>query len=184
MLKLQKDYVQAGTNILYAPTFTANRIKLAEYHLEKNMSAMIHELVAISREAAASSPGHTVLVAGDLTMTGEQLKPIGKMELEDLIDIYKEQILSMVDAGVDLLVVETMMSLAETRAALIAAKEVCDLRYGCEDRSHCTGEPGCQRHRCQLFHRACPDGEHYLGYGNPYPNPRDCKAKCRTSFSG
>ena len=127
MLKLQKDYVQAGTNILYAPTFTANRIKLAEYHLEKNMSAMIHELVAISREAAASSPGHTVLVAGDLTMTGEQLKPMGQMELEDLIDIYKEQILSMVDAGVDLLVVETMMSLAETRAALIAAKEVCDL---------------------------------------------------------
>lgn len=127
MFKLQKDYVQAGTNILYAPTFTANRIKLAEYHLEKNMSAMIHELVAISREAAASNPGHTVLVAGDLTMTGEQLKPMGKMELEDLIDIYKEQILSMVDAGVDLLVVETMMSLAETRAALIAAKEVCDL---------------------------------------------------------
>ena len=73
MLKLQKDYVQAGTNILYAPTFTANRVKLAEYHLEKNMSAMIHELVAISREAAASSPGHTVLVAGDLTMTGDQL---------------------------------------------------------------------------------------------------------------
>ena len=127
MLKLQKDYVQAGTNILYAPTFTANRVKLAEYHLEKNMSAMIHELVAISREAAASSPGHTVLVAGDITMTGEQLKPMGKMELEELIDIYKEQILSMVDAGVDLLVVETMMSLAETRAALIAAKEVCDL---------------------------------------------------------
>ena len=127
MLKLQKDYVQAGTNILYAPTFTANRVKLAEYHLEKNMSAMIHELVAISREAAASSPGHTVLVAGDLTMTGEQLKPMGQMELEDLIDIYKEQILSMVDAGVDLLVVETMMSLAETRAALIAAREVCDL---------------------------------------------------------
>ena len=127
MFKLQKDYVQAGTNILYAPTFTANRVKLAEYHLENNMSAMIHELVAISREAATSSPGHTVLVAGDITMTGEQLKPMGKMELEELIDIYKEQILSMVDAGVDLLVVETMMSLAETRAALIAAKEVCDL---------------------------------------------------------
>ncbi len=127
MLKLQKDYVQAGTNILYAPTFTANRIKLAEYHLEKNMSAMIHDLVAISKEAAASSLGHPVLVAGDITMTGEQLRPMGKMELEDLIDIYKEQILCLVDAGADLLVVETMMSLAETRAALIAAKEVCDL---------------------------------------------------------
>lgn len=127
MLQLQKDYVQAGTNILYAPTFTANRVKLAEYHLEKNMTSMIRDLVAISRKAAESTPGHPVYVAGDLTMTGEQLKPMGKMELETLIDIYKEQILCLVDAGADLLVVETMMSLAETRAALIAAKEVCDL---------------------------------------------------------
>lgn len=127
MLQLQKEYVQAGTNILYAPTFTANRVKLAEYHLEKNMSSMIHDLVAISKEAAADTPGHPVYVAGDITMTGEQLRPMGKMELEDLIAIYKEQILCLVDAGADLLVVETMMSLAETRAALIAAKEVCDL---------------------------------------------------------
>ena len=127
MLQLQKEYVQAGTNILYAPTFTANRVKLAEYHLEKNMSSMIHDLVAISKEAAASTPGHPVYVAGDITMTGEQLRPMGKMELEDLIAFYKEQILCLVDAGADLLVVETMMSLAETRAALIAAKEVCDL---------------------------------------------------------
>ena len=127
MLQLQKEYVQAGTNILYAPTFTANRVKLAEYHLEKNMSSMIHDLVAISKEAAASTPGHPVYVAGDITMTGEQLRPMGKMELEDLIAIYKEQILCLVDAGADLLVVETMMSLAETRAALIAAKDVCDL---------------------------------------------------------
>ena len=127
MLQLQKDYVQAGTNILYAPTITANRVKLAEYHLEKNMTSMIRDLVAISKKAAESTPGHPVYVAGDLTMTGEQLKPMGKMELETLIDIYKEQILCLVDAGADLLVVETMMSLAETRAALIAAKEVCDL---------------------------------------------------------
>ncbi len=127
MLQLQKDYVQAGTNILYAPTFTANRVKLAEYHLEKNMTSMIRDLVAISKKAAESTPGHPVYVAGDLTMTGEQLKPMGKMELETLIDIYKEQILCLVDAGADLVVVETMMSLAETRAALIAAKEVCDL---------------------------------------------------------
>ena len=127
MLQLQKDYVQAGTNILYAPTFTANRVKLAEYHLEKNMTSMIRDLVAISKKAAESTPGHPVYVAGDLTMTGEQLKPMGKMELETLIDIYKEQILCLVDAGADLLVVEPLMSLAATRAALIAAKEVRDL---------------------------------------------------------
>lgn len=127
MLALQKEYVKAGTNILYSPTFTANRIKLKEYHLEDKMDSMIHDLVAISREAAESSTRQKVYVAGDLTMTGEQLKPIGNMDLEELISIYKEQILSMEKAGIDLIVVETMMSLAECRAALIAAKEVCDL---------------------------------------------------------
>lgn len=127
MLDLQKRYVQAGTDILYAPTFTANRIKLAEYGLQDKQSEMIAELVAISKEAAATAENRTVYVAGDLTMTGEQLKPMGNMELETLITIYKEQILDLAAAGVDMLVVETMMSLAECRAALIAAKEVCDL---------------------------------------------------------
>ena len=127
MLALQKAYVEAGTDILYSPTFTANRIKLKEYHLEDNMDVMIKDLVAISRKAAESSTNRKVYVAGDLTMTGEQLKPVGKMELEELIDVYKEQIISLEKAGVDLLVVETMMSLAEARAALIAAKEVCEL---------------------------------------------------------
>lgn len=127
MLKLQKCYVEAGSDILYAPTFTANRIKLAEYGLEEHLDSMIQELVAISKEAAATAADRRVFVAGDLTMTGEQLKPFGNMELETLIEVYKEQIVSLVKASVDLLVVETMMSLAECRAALIAAKEVCDL---------------------------------------------------------
>ncbi|MBR1931971.1 MAG: homocysteine S-methyltransferase family protein, partial [Lachnospiraceae bacterium] len=127
MLKLQKDYVKAGSNILYAPTFTANRIKLAEYHLEEQMEEMIRDLVRLSKEAAVSSTRQKDYVAGDLTMTGEQLKPMGKMELETLIDVYKEQIILLEEAGADLLVVETMMSLAETRAALIAAKEVSSL---------------------------------------------------------
>ena len=128
MLELQEKYVAAGTNILYAPTFTANRIKLAEYGLENNMKSMIRDLTAISRQAAqAAQVGQKVYVAGDLTMTGEQLKPMGNMDLETLIDVYKEQILALEEAGADLLVVETMMSLAEARAALIAAKEVCEL---------------------------------------------------------
>lgn len=126
MLRLQREYVAAGTDILYVPTFTANRVKLADYGLAHRQKEMIKELVAISRQAALEA-GRPVYLAGDLTMTGEQLSPVGKMELEELIDVYKEQILALRDAGVDLLVVETMMSLAETRAALIAAKEVCDL---------------------------------------------------------
>lgn len=123
MLKLQKEYVEAGTNILYAPTFTANRIKLEEYGLADKQKEMIHALVGITKEAA----GDKALVAGDLTMTGRQLIPVGDMPLEELIEVYKEQIGYLVESGVDLLVVETMMSLAECRAALIAAKEVCEL---------------------------------------------------------
>lgn len=126
LLKLQKQYVEAGADILYAPTFTANRIKLAEYGLQDELQDMVRRLTEISREAA-SCAGRSVYVAGDLTMTGAQLKPVGDMELEELISVYKEQILALSGAGVDLLAVETMMSLGEARAALIAAKEVCDL---------------------------------------------------------
>lgn len=120
---LQREYVEAGTNILYAPTFTANRIKLEEYGLADKIKEINYALAGLSREAANGK----ALVAGDLTMTGRQLAPMGNMDFEDLIGIYKEQIRLLAEAGVDLLVVETMMSLQETRAALIAAKEVCSL---------------------------------------------------------
>ncbi len=126
MLELQRQYVAAGTDILYVPTFTANRIKLADYGLAGRLEEMVRGLVAISRQAA-SEADRPVYLAGDLTMTGRQLSPVGDMELEELIDVYKQQIRALADAGADLLVVETMMSLAEARAALIAAKEVCDL---------------------------------------------------------
>lgn len=123
MIALQREFVDAGSNIVYAPTFTANRIKLKEYGLESQVRQMNLDLVALSKEAV----GDRAYVAGDLTMTGEQLAPLGRLDFEELIDIYKEQINCLVEAGADLLVVETMMSLQETRAALIAAKEVCDL---------------------------------------------------------
>lgn len=123
MIELQRQFVDAGSNIVYAPTFTANRIKLAEYGLADDIEKMNRDLVALSKEAV----GDRAYVAGDLTMTGEQLAPMGKLSFEELIEVYKEQIRYLVDAGVDLLVIETMMSLQETRAAVIAAKEVCDL---------------------------------------------------------
>jgi len=127
MLDLQRRFIKAGSDILYAPTFTANRIKLAEYGLENEQEELIKALVGISKQAADECTDRKVLVAGDITMTGRQLKPIGNLELEELIDVYKEQIKLLEKYGCDLLVVETMMSLAETRAALIAAKEVSSL---------------------------------------------------------
>lgn len=122
-VELQKEYVEAGSNIIYAPTFTANRVKLKEYGLQEEIERINHELVTLSKKAA----GDKAYVAADITMTGEQLSPMGKMDFEELISIYKEQIKITCRAGADLIVVETMMSLQETRAALIAAKEVCEL---------------------------------------------------------
>ena len=124
LIDLQKAYVEAGTDIVYAPTFTASRIKLEEYGLEDRLEEMNRALVALSKEAVA---GSGALVAGDLTMTGKQLAPIGDLPFETLVEVYKEQARVLADAGVDLFVVETMMSLQETRAALIAIREVCDL---------------------------------------------------------
>ena len=123
MIDLQKRYVEAGTQILYAPTFTANRIKLEEYDLSDRLEQMNRDLVKISKEAA----GGRAYVAGDMTMTGKQLFPLGDLMFEELVDVYKEQARILDDEGVDLFVVETMMSLQESRAAVIAIREVSDL---------------------------------------------------------
>ena len=123
MRKLQSSYAEAGSNIVYAPTFTGNRIKLADYGLGDRIQEINTELVQLTKEAV----GDGVLVAGDITMTGRQLRPIGDLGFEELIDVYKEQIKILEKAGCDILVVETMMSLQECRAALIAAKEVSEL---------------------------------------------------------
>ena len=125
MFDLQVAYLNAGTDILYAPTFTCNRIKLNEYGLADDLEDMNRRLVELSKEAVKAA-GHG-LVAGDITMTGEMLYPMGKLKFEELVDVYKEQIKVIDESGCDLLVVETMMSLAETRAAVIAANEVSDL---------------------------------------------------------
>ena len=126
--KLQKEYIEAGSDVLYAPTFSGNRIKLAEYGLEDNIEDINKRLVGITREAVnEAGAGRDIYIAGDITMTGQQVYPAGSLMFEGLVDIYKEQIKYLYEAGADLIVVETMMSLQECRAAVIASKEVCNL---------------------------------------------------------
>ncbi len=122
-ISLQKQFLEAGSQIVLAPTFTANRVKLAEYGLEDQIEEINHQLVALSKEATDGK----AYVAGDLSMTGRQLAPMGDMTMKELIEVYKEQVRYLVDAGVDLFIIETMMSLNETRACVIACKEVSDL---------------------------------------------------------
>ncbi len=123
VIRLQRDFVQSGSQVIYAPTFAANRIKLAEYHLEDQVKEINQALVAMAREAADGQ----CYVAGDLTMTGQTLAPMGQLSFDDLVECYKEQASVIADAGADLFVIETMMHIGEARAALLAVKEVCDL---------------------------------------------------------
>ena len=130
--KLQLEFLEAGTDILFAPTFTSNRLKLKEYGLDDKIAYYNNEFVNISKKAVemyrmSTKNMRDIYIAGDITMTGEMVAPTGKLAFEELINIYKEQMEHLINAGVDLFVIETMMSLQECRAALIAAHEMCDL---------------------------------------------------------
>ncbi|MBR1382836.1 MAG: homocysteine S-methyltransferase family protein, partial [Ruminococcus sp.] len=115
LINLQREFIDAGADIVYAPTFTGNRIKLDEYGLADRLVEINTSLVKLSKKAV----GDKAYVAGDLTMTGRQLYPLGTLTFDELVDVYKEQAKAIADAGADLFVVETMMSLQETRAAVI-----------------------------------------------------------------
>lgn len=127
ILQLQRAYVRAGSEILYAPTFGANRKSLAHFGLQERVREMNAALVELSRQAA----GGKALVAGDMTTTGVPLEPNGAMEYGELAEIYREQAGALAEAGVDLLVIETMLGVDETVVALEAAQSVCDLPVMC-----------------------------------------------------
>ena len=129
---LQREYLEAGSRILYSPTFSCNRIKLEEYGLYDRLQEMNKALAGLSKKTVAEYKRDNpqkpdCYVAGNISMTGIQTEPVGPMGFEELVDVYKEQISALEAGGVDLIVVETMMSLQETRAAVIACREVCEL---------------------------------------------------------
>ncbi len=123
VIELQRKYVEAGSNIIYAPTFGANRASLRRFGLEDHLEEMNRELVKLSKEAAAGK----ALVAGDITTIGYPVTEDGELSYENRVDLYREQISCLVDAGVDLLVGETLLGGDEAMAILDAAAMVCDL---------------------------------------------------------
>ena len=127
-IDLQKKYIEAGSDAVYAPTFTSTRVKLDEYGLGAKQREYVGKLVGLSKQAVEESrTDRKIYVLGDISMTGLQIQPLGTMPFEELVDIYKEQVTLSVEAGVDGFVIETMMSLQEARAAVLAVKESCDL---------------------------------------------------------
>ncbi len=125
--ELQSAYVEAGSQIVYAPTFAANRISLRNFDLQDRVVELNTKLVKISRDGV----GSRALVAGDLTTTGQLLEPQGNLTYDALYQAYREQIKALVDAGVDLIGAETMLGVDETVVALDAAQSVCDIPMMC-----------------------------------------------------
>lgn len=125
--KLQKAYIEAGSRIIYAPTFGGNRLSLKQHGLENKIQEINSTLVSYSREIA----GNKAFVAGDITTSGQFVTADGEYTYEDAFEMYKEQITILKNAGVDLIAAETMINIEETLAAVDAANSVCDLPVMC-----------------------------------------------------
>ncbi len=119
--RVHTAYQNAGSDIIYTGTFGANRMKVGQYGV-KNVTDINKELALLARSAV----GNKVLIAGDISSTGHFVEPFGDLMFEEAVDIFKEQTRGLLEGGVDLFVIETMMDIQEARAALIAVKEITD----------------------------------------------------------
>ncbi len=127
LINLQKAYVEAGSQIIYAPTFSCNPYSMKAYGMENKILELNRRLTALSKEAADGR----AYVAGDMTTTGQMLEPRGDMTYELLYATYQSQAEALVLAGVDLFAVETMLGVEETTVAVDAIQSVCDLPIFC-----------------------------------------------------
>lgn len=120
---IHKQYVDAGSDIIYANTFGANSLKL------NNSKYSVEEIIQSGLENARKACNADTLVALDIGPTGQLLEPTGYFSFESAYEIFKEQITAGKNA--DLIVIETMTDLSEMRAALLAAKENSELPVLC-----------------------------------------------------
>lgn len=122
IIDIQRGYVAAGSQVVYTPTFGANRRKLEESGLFNCTADYNRRLAELSAQAVQGK----ALRAGDMSPTGAFLAPLGDVSFEELVDIYTEQAAGLERAGVDLFVIETMMTLSDARAAVLAVRSVSD----------------------------------------------------------
>ena len=117
VINLQRAYAEAGSKIIYAPTFQAQPIALERVRLQRQCEAINAQLVALSRAAA---PG--CLIAGDLTTLATFCDSWDENNFDLLVENYRRQIHGLIDGGVDLLVGETLLYPQEAEAILTAAE--------------------------------------------------------------
>jgi 5-methyltetrahydrofolate--homocysteine methyltransferase len=119
--EIHAAYREAGADVVYTSTFGANRLKMGQYGLTN-----IRETNRLLAEIAVKAVGKG-FVAGDIGPTGHFVEPFGDLPFEESVALFREQAQGLLEGGVDLFVIETMMDIQEARAALIAVREVCDL---------------------------------------------------------
>jgi homocysteine S-methyltransferase len=117
--EIHQDYVKAGAEILETNTFGSNRKRLSAFGLGEKVHAINQAAVRLAREAA----GTDAFVAGAVGPLGCWLEPLGPMSFAEARAIFREQIDVLLDAGVDLLMLETFTEIHELREAVFAARE-------------------------------------------------------------
>ncbi|MBI1792519.1 MAG: bifunctional homocysteine S-methyltransferase/methylenetetrahydrofolate reductase [Acidobacteria bacterium] len=122
--QIHLDYARAGAEILETNTFGANRMRLAAYGLGEKLRAVNQAGVKLAREAASESARGAAFVAGSVGPLGVNIEPLGPTSFAEARAVFREQIETLVEAGVDLLVLETFFNLDELREALFAARAV------------------------------------------------------------
>ena len=123
---IHKAYFEAGSNIVMANTFGANALKFRSEELEQIVSVAIGNVRSARAQTKTSAPQEK-FIALDIGPLGHLLKPLGDLDFEDAVKIFSKTISIGAKCGADLIFIETMNDSYETKAALLAAKESCDL---------------------------------------------------------
>lgn len=120
VIDIHRQYIEAGADIIYANTFSANRYKLgySDYSVEELVTAGV-----VNAKKAVAASERDVAVALDVGPIGELMEPNGSLKFEDAYDMFKEMMTVGAKAGADLIVIETSTDLLEMKAAVLAAKE-------------------------------------------------------------
>ncbi|MDR3589272.1 MAG: homocysteine S-methyltransferase family protein, partial [Negativicutes bacterium] len=134
---IHRRYVESGADIIETNTFGANRIKLEHYGLQSQADAL--NIAAVKAARAACGP--KTKVAGSVGPTGKFITPLGELSFRQAYEVYYEQIAALAGAGVDMIIIETIIDIQEMRAALSAAKAatgkpvICQLSFGADGRT-------------------------------------------------
>ncbi len=120
---VHKSYIKAGSDLIITNTLGGNRVKLSDFGLEKKLKDLNEAGIRVAKKAA----GGKAIVAADVGPTGLFIEPLGKINFDEMVDIYKEQIIVLANAGADCIFFETHIDVLELKAGILACREVCGL---------------------------------------------------------